>query len=225
MTNLNHSENFTPKLLVLDLDGTLANTAPDICICLNDTMRDYGLPEYDLDTVVSFIGHGTKNLIENAIPKGFTGDINEFHQRFLHNYATNTVNKTSLYPGVIELLQNSNAKLAVLTNKPISPTTTLLNYFDIKKYFMAIIGGDSDIGRKPDPAPLNEIMRLAGVKPQETLMIGDGDPDIDVAKAAGIRCCIFGQGFGDTEVLKAKQPDYFYENFKDFTEDYFQGKL
>ena len=118
--------------------------------------------------------------------------------RFLDIYDGRLTNHTRVYDGILDTLNaaRSRASLAVLTNKPLAPTTKLLDAFDIRGLFQSVVGGDGPYPRKPDPEGLLAIMATVGVPPSRTLMVGDSAVDYETALRASARACIVSYGFG-----------------------------
>jgi phosphoglycolate phosphatase len=118
--------------------------------------------------------------------------------RFLELYDERLLDHTELYPGTAAALQEMarHTPLALLTNKPQHPTDRLLDGLGIAGYFQEVLGGDTALGRKPDPAGLRHLMAAAGARPDNTTLVGDSAIDLRTARAAGVRICLVRYGFG-----------------------------
>jgi phosphoglycolate phosphatase len=195
------------KLFVFDLDGTLADTAQDLALALQVTLADLGLPVPSLEAVRQRIGNGARNLVAmslkialNAEPKGEL--LDSALDSFLRHYAAAPALHTTAYYGVAEVLAAfPNTNKVVLTNKPCQPAETILTVLKLRPYFSEVIGGDSGFGLKPSPQGLLHLMARHHAGRNETVLIGDGLQDQEVAQAAEIRFIAFLSGFGPGQTL------------------------
>ena len=112
---------------------------------------------------------------------------------------------------------SSELKLAILTNKPLSPTQQILEHLQLDSYFFQVIGGDSFATKKPDPVGLNHIIEQAQVDPEQVLMVGDGLPDMLVARAAGVDSVAILEGIGSEKQLLEAGPTYSIRRFQDIS--------
>jgi phosphoglycolate phosphatase len=205
-----------PDLFIFDLDGTLADTAADIRYYLNETLREYGMPEHGLPEVIRFIGNGSKKLVQRALPVSHEAMWQQVHDRFLFHYDKGQVKEAELYPGVMDFLRTCTQNMAILTNKPTIPTQNLLKYFGIESYFKMVVCGDSGPAAKPHPEGLGSILAQLNCSPERALMVGDSLPDVQVARTLGVTSCALLQGFGDTEQLLQAGPDLVLADFREF---------
>jgi len=188
-----------PRLIIFDLDGTLVDSRRDLANSANHLLADYRRPPLDDQVVIAMVGEGARTLVARVMQTGgATGDVDQALARFLDIYDGKLVDHTHLYPGVADGLARlaSRLPLGVLTNKPQVHTDRLLAHFDLDRFFCGVIGGDTVLGRKPDPAGLHSLARTAGVDVAEALMVGDSWVDVDTARRAGARVCFADYGFG-----------------------------
>jgi phosphoglycolate phosphatase len=209
-----------PKpLLVFDLDGTLADTAPDLIATLDAVLPRHG---FERPTAADFregVGHGARALIEYALKvQGTEIDaprLDAILADYLAYYEENICVGTGLFPGALDLLDRFEAKgwgFAVCTNKPERMSELLLSRLGVRERFAAIKGGDSFPYRKPDPAHLLDTITAAGGVRDEAILIGDSRTDLDTARNA--RVPFIGVTFGYTPVpMAALQPDLLAESF------------
>ncbi len=191
----------TSILVVFDLDGTLIDSRADLAAATNATLHTYGQPPLPEDQVTSFVGEGARVLVSRAMAAAGLGDhlVDEALVRFLDLYNTKLLNKTRLYDGVAELItwaQTVGVTMGVITNKPQAPTDRLLHALELAPFFHWVIGGDTELPRKPDPTSLLWMMEEAGFEPQRTLFVGDSPIDADTARGAGTHFCLAAYGFG-----------------------------
>ncbi len=195
------------RLLVFDLDGTLADTQDDLADAVNATRAWAGQPPLALPEIRLSIGDGAKALIQRTVP--FSGPVEEPLRYFIGYYGTHAVVRTRLYPGAMEVLEASRPLTrAVLTNKPERISRRMLKALDIAGHFESVIGGDTLPTRKPDPAGLLSLTAKHGVPAAETLLIGDSPVDVATAKAAGIACAAVRGGYAAPGALEASGPEY-----------------
>ena len=203
------------SLIVFDLDGTLFNTLGDLAVAVNYALRHFGLPEHDEQRVRTFIGNGSMKLIERsmgeaALPENMsrTGiPVEKVHKVYSDFYWEHCTERTDPCPGIVEFLRENPARVAILTNKPLRPTEKILEYFHLRDRFEFILCGDTTPERKPSPAGLLKILEMAGVSRDEAVMVGDDQPDILAARAAGVDCITLFCGFGKPENLSPLNPE------------------
>jgi len=182
------------RALLLDLDGTLIDSRRDLAAATNRLLAEAGLAPLPLATVCSFVGPGARALVrrslEAADPEGRVPRSPEVLRRFLGHYEEVLLDSTVPFPGVREglvELRSAGVGLAVVTNKPIAPTRTILDGLDLSGMFTVVLGGDSLPTKKPDPAPLIAAAEALGVELDRCLMVGDSDVDMDAAANAGVQ--------------------------------------
>jgi phosphoglycolate phosphatase len=186
-------------LIVFDLDGTLVDSRRDLASAVNALIEELGgrlLPEAAIGDMV---GEGAGVLVRRALTAagldaGHPGALG----RFLELYDHRLLDHTRPYPGMPEILDSlaTVRPLAVLTNKPAAATERILEAFDLRRHFRWVIGGDSPLGRKPDPAGLVHLAAGAGTSASRTLLVGDSGIDLDTARRAGSGICLCRYGFG-----------------------------
>ncbi len=196
-------------ILVLDLDGTLADTAPDLLDSLNHCLEHAGIGPADPLALRTYVGNGARVMIERAFEarrhRLDPPRLDELQAVFLQHYIANMPGKTALFPGARGLLDRASDggfALAVCTNKMEAMSVRLLEGLGIAGIFSAICGADTFSFRKPDARHLTETIRLAGGDPDRAVMIGDSRTDIDTAKAAGIPVIAVDFGYSDRPVVE-----------------------
>ncbi len=188
----------TPTLL-LDLDGTLVDSAPDLTAAANRLMASRGLAPFTLGDVLAMIGDGVPALVKRALAaRGLPPDPAAL-VAFTEDYARHVADKTRPYPGVVAGLHAMRAagwRLAVCTNKPEALARRLLDALDLLDLFAATGGGDSFAMRKPDPRHLLATLESAGGDPRAAVAVGDHHNDVAAAAGAGIPCIFAQWGYG-----------------------------
>ncbi|CAN5601560.1 HAD family hydrolase [soil metagenome] len=189
------------RTIVFDLDGTLADTAPDIAAAINHALASVARPSLSLDAVQGMVGHGGKVLMQRALAA--TGGVDEAtmvagFSAFISYYEAHVCDLSRAYPGVtdaLEMLRDQGISLAVCTNKPGHLARGLIDALGWRDRFAAIVGGDTVATTKPDPAMLQLAIERAGGGP--AAMIGDSIVDVQTARAAGVPCIAVSFGFAD----------------------------
>lgn len=187
------------RLAVFDLDGTLVDSRRDLANAANALVRELGgraLADQDIATMV---GEGAAVLVRRVLSAaGLDTATPGALARFLELYDERLVEYTVSYEGVRPTLTHLAARmpLAVLTNKPQGATDRLLEILGLADYFADILGGDTAVGRKPDPAGLLTLCARAGVPPAETVLIGDSTIDLETARRAHTQIVLASYGFG-----------------------------
>jgi phosphoglycolate phosphatase len=193
------------KVIMIDLDGTLLNTAEDLALSANLMLKDLGMPEQSTATIRSYIGKGIQKLVKRTL----TGELDSEPDAALfakalpiyeQHYAGNLSVNTHPYPGVpegIKAMQQAGFKLACITNKAEAFTIPLLRSTGLYDQFEIVLSGDSLPRKKPDPMPLIHICQHFDAQPHEALLIGDSLNDAIAARAAG--CHVFCVPYGYNE--------------------------
>jgi len=189
------------RTVVFDLDGTLADTAPDLTAALNHALGELGRPPVPAEDVRHMVGHGARALLQRGLAA--TGEVSEAlieqgFPIFLAHYEAHIADRSRPFPGVEQALAALEAQgiaLAVCTNKLETLTHKFIAAIGWEGRFAAIVGGDTLAVRKPDPAPLLEAIARAGGGP--AAFVGDSITDTDTAKAAAIPCIALSFGFAD----------------------------
>ncbi len=191
-----------PQGVIIDLDGTLIDTAREIARAMDRTLVDLKLERIPAREVERMIGRGVRTLMERALERaGAAGvDLDEAVERFEAHYAQTVGTTATLFPGVMPGLQRlraSGIKLAVVTNKPRFFTEQLLERAGIDGFFITVVAGDDGIPGKPRGEMLEAACKAMGSECAATLMIGDSDNDMLAARAAG--CSVWCVPYGYNE--------------------------
>ena len=205
-------------LIVFDLDGTLADSLPDIATAANHACRSLGLPEHAPEAIMRMIGGGERKLVERFLGPGREGLVEEAFGLYLDYYRRHCGDFTRLYPGVKETLPLLRGKkLAVLSNKRQSLTEAVLRVTGIFPFFAAIRGGSEEMPLKPSSAPLLALIKEARGDPARTIMVGDKPGDVLAGKAAGTLTLGVTYGYGEPAAVAAAGPDFLVDSFAAIT--------
>ncbi len=187
------------RCLVLDLDGTLVDSAPDLAAALNRVMAARGFPPFALAEVAAMVGDGVRVLLDRAFAaRGATADEAAV-AAYSADYGANYAVATRPFPGAeaaLRALAAAGWRLAVCTNKPEAMARDVLAATGFSGLFAAIGGGDSFPVRKPDPAHLLATIAVAGADPARAAMLGDHRNDILAARGAGLPGIFAAWGYG-----------------------------
>jgi phosphoglycolate phosphatase len=188
------------RALIFDLDGTLIDSKRDLIYSVNAMLEEMGRGRLAEETISGYIGHGAPQLVSRALGAGATEEERaRALQFFLTHYEEHKLDSTCPYPGVQEALarlQRKNLLMAVLTNKPVRISVRILDALALSKYFRAIYGGNSFETKKPDPLGAHTILREFGTTPQETVLVGDSEVDVQTARNSKTVAVAVNYGFG-----------------------------
>ncbi len=207
-------------LVVFDLDGTIVDSLGDIAGALNHVLRGAGLVTLDMDGVRACVGDGVLKLVENALARQPvpvpSADAPSLARAVTAYYRETPCVVSRPFPGVEPMLQKllvpSGRKLAVLTNKPGDVARALLQALALDRYFDVIVGEGDGHPRKPAPDGLLALCARFGVTPDRTLMVGDGLPDLAVARAAGCPSAAAAWGYVPRASLQAQGPTFMLDS-------------
>lgn len=216
-------------LILFDLDGTLIETAPEIADAVNDTLVESGRPCVSQQQVNDWIGHGTRELLIQAL--AFTDGTSADEVRnskafaaieavFTRHYQRRCGTRSHLYPRVRETLQTLRAegvKLAVVTNKEGRYTQVVLDAHALSPLFDRVISGDTLPVKKPDPAAIDDCRARFGVARERALFVGDSSIDVATARNAGIAVWALPYGYNMGEPIEACGPDRVIPDFSALT--------
>ena len=211
------------RLVIFDLDGTLLNTIGDLAEAANEMLRSRDLPQHDYATYCTFVGNGIMRLVERALPEELRTpeEVASARADFLAYYIEHIDCKTRPYAGIPELLaelQERGVRLAVASNKFQAGTEKLIRSYFPEIRFEVVFGQRPEVPLKPDPAVVEEILTLTGVKREEVLYVGDSGVDMLTARAAGVRSVGVSWGFRAREELLDSQADHIIDRTEELME-------
>jgi len=204
-----------PKMILIDLDGTLVDSVPDLAFCVDAMMERLGRPPYGEAVVRNWVGNGVERLVRRALIGQLDGEPDEadFEHAlpiFIEFYRDNTSGRSFLYPGIregLDYLQGAGYPLGCVTNKAAQFTEPLLRDLGVRDYFDIVISGDTLPRKKPDPLPLLHAAEHFGVDPRDALMVGDSVSDVKAARAAGFGIVCMTYGYNHGIDIRTANPD------------------
>ncbi len=204
-----------PAMILIDVDGTLVDSVPDLAFCVDAMMQQLAMPPHGEAEVRNWVGNGVERLVRRALVGQLEGEPDEaLFQRayplFLDLYAENTSQRSVLYPGVMEgldYMKSAGYRLGCVTNKAARFTLPLLKDLGVHDFFEIIISGDTLARKKPDPLPLLHAAEFFAVEPAQSLMIGDSVSDVKAARAAGFHIVCMSYGYNHGVDIRDAQPD------------------
>jgi phosphoglycolate phosphatase len=204
-----------PELIMIDVDGTLVDSVPDLAFCVDEMMQQLDRPAWGEAKVRDWVGNGVERLVRRALTGTLDGEPSddEFEKAyplFLDLYAENTCKRSHLYEGVregLDYLLSQDYKLGCVTNKAAQFTEPLLEELGIAGNFKIIISGDTLPAKKPDPMPLLYGAEYFGVATENAMMIGDSVSDVKASRAAGFQIICMSYGYNHGEDIRNYDPD------------------
>ncbi len=204
-----------PRMVLIDVDGTLVDSVPDLAYCVDEMMARLGRPPHGEAAVRNWVGNGVERLVRRALIGALDGepaeaDYERAYPIFLDLYAENTSGRSMLYPGVregLEYLRANGYPLGCVTNKAAQFTEPLLKDLGVYDAFGIVVSGDTLPKKKPDPLPLLYAAENFGVEPRESLMIGDSVSDVKAARAAGFHIICMSYGYNHGQDIRLAEPD------------------
>jgi len=211
----------TPEMILIDVDGTLVDSVPDLAWCVDTMMTELGHAPHGEALVRDWVGNGVERLVRRALIGKLSGepedaDFERAYPLFLELYADNTSKRSCLYPGVregLDQLKSMNFRLGCVTNKAAQFTEPLLKDLGLYDDFSIVISGDTLTRKKPDPAPLLHAAEFFGCDPANALMIGDSVSDVAAARAAGFKIICMSYGYNHGVDIREAAPDAVVDSF------------
>lgn len=213
------NEEYFPAIILIDLDGTLVDTAPDIVAAANCMLADLHAPALPFDLVSSFIGKGVTNLVHcvlNVSELNTQISVTTAEMIFFKHYRVLNGSLGKVYPGVLEglgILKKHGFRLACVTNKPFLLAQDLLRITGLANYFELLIGGDSLPQMKPAAEPLLHACAVFKGSAKHAVMVGDSKVDCAAAKAAGMPVLIVKYGYPGVQALHELECDALIQSF------------
>ena len=213
-------------MVLIDVDGTLVDSVPDLAFCVDEMMKQLGLPVRGEAAVRDWVGNGVERLVRRALINQLDGEPEEAlflkaYPIFLDLYSENTCRHSCLYEGVregLDWLKSQGIRLGCVTNKATQFTLPILHSLGIQDDFESIVCGDTLPEKKPHPLPLLHSAEALGVKPENAVMIGDSISDVKAARAAGFGIICMSYGYNHGVDIREANPDAVIDSMAQFPE-------
>lgn len=202
-------------MVLIDVDGTLVDSVPDLAYCVDAMMSELGMPERGEKRVRHWVGNGVERLVKRALVNQLDGEPDEalFSKAlpvFEALYRENTSKRSRLYQGVkeaLDFLKTTGVRLGCVTNKASQFTLPLLQDLGVHDYFEVVICGDMVERKKPDPMPLLQAAEQLETEAKASMMLGDSMSDVNAARAAGFQIVCMSYGYNHGEDIRDYDPD------------------
>ena len=204
-------------LILFDLDGTLADTAPDLINAINACLVERGQEPRTLAELRPWVSHGARGLIERAfgVGPGHSG-YEDLREEFLSRYEADLCRMTTLFPGIEDALsqiEQAGLQWGIVTNKIARLTIPLVRALQLEGRAACVVSGDTAIRAKPDPAPIRYALELCGCAPEAGVYVGDDRRDIEAGRAAGVWTVAAAYGYSVLiDDISQWQADYIIES-------------
>lgn len=199
------------KLYLFDVDGTLLDSASDICGAVREALAEHGVKGLSEAYLRTFIGYHLFDLFEEVLPAYSREQHEQVLARYRQIYLGRKHSSTSVYDGVPEMLKSLGGLKSTATTKSSETARAVLTQFGLVSHFDHVQGTDG-FPSKPNPEVVLKSLELFGVPPEEALLIGDAAPDMEAGRRAGVRTCAVGWGYGNPENMRAHEPDYWVDS-------------
>ena len=192
---------------LFDIDGTLVDSAPDICGAQSEVLVAAGSSRPSFEFLRSYVGLELRAVFSAMIPGISDAEIEKLSDEYSRNYRGRKHASTRLYPGVAEALPALGGRKSTATTKSTAGTRLVLEHFGLLPYFDHVQGSD---GMRCKPAPDVVLAAMTGLSanPEECLLVGDSPADMEAGRTAGVKICAVTYGYGDPAELAKWRPDY-----------------
>jgi HAD superfamily hydrolase (TIGR01509 family) len=199
---------------LFDIDGTLLESATDICGAIHDALAATSRNNVPDDLLRRYIGRHLVDLVTELFPDNSAEQHDELTQRYRTLYLARKHGCTTVYPGVAETLAKLGGRKTTATTKGTPTTRLVLEQFGLLRFFDHVQGTDG-FPAKPRPDVILKSLELFGVRPEDCLMVGDSAADMEAGRRAGVATCAVRYGYGDPAEMARWKPDYWIDRFEE----------
>jgi HAD superfamily hydrolase (TIGR01509 family) len=199
---------------LFDLDGTLLDSAVDICAAVQQVLSPHVADPLPFDYLKSFVGFHLIECFSDVLPHFSPEQIDELVATYRVTYLARGHASTERFPGVLDALQNLGGRKGTATTKGTPTTRAVLEQFDLLPYFDHVQGTDG-FPCKPAPDVVLRSIKALGAKPEDCLFVGDSVADMEAGRRAGVKICAVRYGYGKTEELAKWEPDYWVSDLRE----------
>ncbi|HUQ91273.1 MAG TPA: HAD-IA family hydrolase [Bryobacteraceae bacterium] len=199
---------------LFDVDGTLVDSAPDICGAVRQTLKGTGAREVDEAYLCSYIGRHLYDLWDDLLPDCPPDRKDQLLANYRTIYAGRQHGSTKLYPGVAETLARLRGRKSTATTKGTPTVRIVLEMFGLLGYFDHVQGTDG-FPAKPAPDVIQRSLEALQARPEDVLMVGDATTDMAAGRAAGVRICAVRYGYGNHQEMARYEPDFWIDSLSE----------
>jgi HAD superfamily hydrolase (TIGR01509 family) len=199
---------------LFDLDGTLLDSAEDICGAVQQVLAGTQCPPQPFVFLRGYIGRHLIDLFQDLFPHYSAEQVEAFIQQYRTFYHARGHQATRMYPGVVETLEKLGGRKSIATTKGTPSTCSILKQFGLARYFDHVQGTDG-FPCKPAPDVILRAMAGLGAVPEDCLMVGDSAADMEAGRRAGVKTCAVRHGYGNPEELALWKPDYWIDDLRE----------
>lgn len=205
------------KLIAYDLDGTLVDTREDIILAANHMLTSLGHSPISGEAIKSYVGRGLHDLVKSCLRATDEKEVEKGAKVYRRYYGEHMMDHTCLYPGAKETLEHfKNRRQMVVTNKPSPFSEQMLEKLGVAGYLSVILTGSSDHPPKPDPTGLLRVLEREKIAPEDALLVGDSEVDLETGRRAGMETVLIAHGFVSRDALESRKPEWLVGNFEEF---------
>ena len=199
---------------LFDIDGTLLDSAPDICGAQSEVLETVGRAPVPFAVLRAYVGRELRAVFGDMLPQASEAEIKQLMQDYSLKYRGRKHAGTRVFPGVREALAGLGGRKSTATTKTTEGTRLVLEHFGLLSYFDHVQGSD---GLRYKPAPDVVLAAIQGLqaKPEECLMVGDSPADMEAGRRAGVKICAVRYGYGDPVELAKWQPDHWISDLQE----------
>lgn len=199
---------------LFDVDGTLVDSAPDICGAIQSVLANTTRPDVGQAWLRQYIGYHLIDLFQDLFPEIGSGEIDKLVCEYRAVYPARNHKSTKLFPGVLETLRLLPGRKSTATTKGTPTTRIVLELFGLLPYFDHVQGTDG-FPSKPQPDVIYKSLDVLQVRPEDCLLVGDAAPDMEAGRRAGVKTCAVRYGYGDPARMARWEPDYWIDNLSE----------
>jgi 2-phosphoglycolate phosphatase len=214
VTRIRHGQVPQFPVYLFDLDGTLLDSAEDICGAIQEVLATTECRPVSFEYLKGFIGLHLIDLFEDVLPEYSREQVDELIQQYRVIYHARNNAMTSMYPGVVETLAALGGRKSVATTKGTPYSRVVLDQFGLLRYFDHVQGTDG-FPSKPAPDVILHALAALGGKAEESLMVGDSAADMEAGRRAGVKICAVRYGYGKLEDLARFEPDFWVDDLRE----------
>jgi phosphoglycolate phosphatase len=199
---------------LFDIDGTLLDSAPDICGAQSEVLEAAGRAPVPFAVLRSYVGRELRAVFGDMLPQASEAEIKQLMQDYTLKYRGRKHAGTRVYPGTREALAGLGGRKSTATTKTTEGTRLVLEHFGLLPYFDHVQGSDG-LRYKPAPDVVLAAIEGLGAKPEDCLMVGDSPADMEAGRLAGVKICAVRYGYGDPGELAKWDPDYWVSDLQE----------